>query len=217
MRKSKLIKLMWYFLTILPIILLILGYIYPSSFFENQETIREFVLSYGVFAPLIFILIQILQVILAPLSHYSVSVVGGFIFGTWQGFFYNWIGRIIGTGIAFYLGRIFGRNLIKKIVKPNTIKKYDNYFERGKMLLFLAYFLPLFPDDELSYLAGFSKIKSKIFLPIMLIGHISGSLGLSYIGNGIVSIKEPLFIIFSIITLFCGIMFILFLGKLKNK
>jgi len=61
--------------------------------------------------------------------------------------------------------------------------------------------LPLFPDDELSYLAGFSAMKPKIFLPLMIIGHISGSLSLAYMGNGIKSVKEPLFIILSLVTL----------------
>ena len=71
--------------------------------------------------------------------------------------------------------------------------------------MFLAYFLPLFPDDELSYLAGISAMKPKIFLPIMAIGHIGGSLALAYAGNGIQSVKEPLFIILSLVTLAGGI------------
>jgi uncharacterized membrane protein YdjX (TVP38/TMEM64 family) len=50
-------------------------------------------------------------------------------------FLYKWIGRVIGTAIAFYLGRIFGRRIIKHIVKPETIKKYDYYVNKGKLLL----------------------------------------------------------------------------------
>jgi len=204
----KKIKLVWYLLTFIPVALLIIGYIFPSQFFGNQEEIRNFVNQFGIFAPLAFILLQILQVILTPLSHYTVSIAGGFIFGTWLGFIYNWIGRVIGTAIAFYLGRYLGRKIIKYVVKEETIKKYDYYFEKGKLLLFLAYFLPLFPDDELSYLAGFSAMRPKIFLPLMAIGHISGSLSLAYIGNGIQSVKEPMFIILSLITLIGGIWFV---------
>ncbi|MBT7928724.1 TVP38/TMEM64 family protein, partial [Candidatus Peregrinibacteria bacterium] len=191
-------KLTWYIITIIPIVLLILGYIYPSSFFGSQEAIRDYVNQFGVFAPVMFIILQIAQVVLAPISHYTVSIAGGFIFGTWLGFLYNFIGRVIGTAIAFYIGRYLGRKIIKHIVKPETIKKYDYYFDKGKLLLFLAYFLPLFPDDELSYLAGISALKPRIFLPLMIIGHVSGSLALAYVGNGIKSVKEPLFIILSL-------------------
>jgi uncharacterized membrane protein YdjX (TVP38/TMEM64 family) len=212
----KRIKIGWYLLTFIPIVLLILGYIFPSQFFGNQETIRNFVDQFGIFSPLAFIILQILQVIITPFSHYAVSIAGGFIFGVWQGFIYNWIGRVIGTAIAFYLGRYLGRKIIKRVVKEETIKKYDHYFEKGKILLFLAYFLPIFPDDELSYLAGFSAISPRIFLPLMAIGHISGSLSLAYLGSGIKSIKEPLFIILSLVTLIGGIWFVCHYRKVKK-
>ncbi|MDP2670424.1 MAG: TVP38/TMEM64 family protein [bacterium] len=210
-------KLLWYLLTFIPIALLILGYIFPLSFFGNQEAIRDFVNQFGIFSPLAFIMIQVLQVVITPFSHYVVSIAGGFIFGTRQGFIYNWMGRVIGTTIAFYLGRYLGRKIIKHVVKHETIKKYDYYFEKGKLLLFLAYFLPLFPDDELSYLAGLSTISPRIFLPLMAIGHISGSLSLAYVGNGIQSVKEPMFIILSLITLIGGIWFVWHYRKIKNS
>jgi uncharacterized membrane protein YdjX (TVP38/TMEM64 family) len=210
----KKIKILWYSLTFIPILLIVLGYIFPSSFFQNQETIRNFVQQFGILAPIVFILLQITQVIITPFSHYAVSLAGGFIFGTWYGFLYNWIGRIIGTAIAFFLGRYFGRKIIKKLVKPETIKKYDNLFDRGKFVLFLMYFLPLFPDDELSYLAGFSSIKAKIFLPLMIFGHIGGSLGLAVLGSGL-SYKHPIFIIGSIVTLICGVLFVIYYRKIK--
>lgn len=213
----KKVKFIWYIFTITPIALLILGYIFPSQFFGNQDAIRNFVNQFGLFSPLIFILLQITQVVLTPISHYSVSLAGGFIFGTWFGFLYNFIGRVFGTAIAFYLSRYLGRRIIKHVVKPETIQKYDYYFDKGKLLLFLAYFLPLFPDDELSYLAGMSAMKPKIFLPLMVIGHISGSLSLAYLGNGIKSAKEPMFIILSLITLIGGIWFALHYRKIKNE
>lgn len=211
-------KLIWYLLTFIPIALLILGYVFPSQFFGSRETIRDFINQFGILAPLAFVVLQILQVIITPFSHYTVSIAGGFIFGMWQGFIYNYIGRVIGTTIAFYLGRHLGRKIIKHVVKKETIKKYDHYFDKGELLLFLAYFLPFFPDDELSYLAGFSAMSTKIFLPLMAIGHISGSLALAYVGNEIQSIKEPMFIIISLITLIGGVWFVWHYRKItKNK
>ncbi len=210
----KKVKFIWYLLTIIPIILLIIGYLYPSSFFTSQDKIRNFVEPYGAYAPLVFILIQIIQVVVTPFSHYAVGIAGGFIFGTFYGFIYNWIGRVLGTFTAFYIGRKFGRKIIKKFVKSPTIKKYDNVFEKGKILLFLMYFLPFFPDDELSYLAGFSSLKTKVFVPLMILGHIGGSLSLAYFGSGI-SYKDPLFIIISSVSLIAGILFLVLYKKQK--
>ncbi len=212
----KKLKILWIFLTFIPILLIILGYIFPSSFFSSQEQIRNFVTSFGIWAPIIFILLQILQVIITPLSHYSVSVAGGFIFGLWPGFLYNWIGRVFGTIIAFFLGKIFGRKIIKHVVKPGTLKKYDQVFNKGKLLLFLAYFAPFFPDDELSYLSGVSSLKSKIFVPLIILGHISGSLYLAYVGNGISSITAPTFLIISGASLIPGILFAILYRRKKK-
>lgn len=212
----KSLKIIWWILLIIPIILLILGYIYPMSFFSNQELIRNYVTSYGNFAPVIFIGLQILQVVFAPISHYVVSIAGGYIFGVWFGFLYNWIGRVIGTIIAFYIARFIGKKIVSKVVKKETQEKYDYLFNKGKLLLFLVYFLPLFPDDEISYLSGLSKISAKLFIPLIIIGHISGSLSLAYIGNGVKSITDPLFIILSLITLIGGILFIYFYNKISK-
>lgn len=214
MKKAKCIR---YLLTFIPIVLLVVGYIFPSQFFWSQETIRDFIHQFGRLSALAFILLQTVQVIVTPFSHYAVSIAGGFIFGIWQWFIYNRIGRVIGTAIAFYLGRYLGRKILKHIVKKETIEKYDFYFDKGKPLLFLAYFLPLFPDDELAYLGWFSAMKPKIFLPLMAIGHISGSLSLAYIGDGIQSFKEPLFIILSLVTLLGGLWFVRHYRKITKS
>lgn len=210
-------KILWLLLTLVPLVLLIIGYLFPASFFSSQESIRSFVTSFGAMAPLIFVGIQIIQVVLTPLSHYAVSLAGGYIFGTWTGFLLNWIGRVMGTSIAFFLGKKLGRPLIQKLVIKKNVERYDQYADRGAWLLFLAYFLPLFPDDELSYLAGISSMKARLFLPLMTIGHLSGSLALAYAGNGIASIQEPLFIFLSGITLVGGILFVLLFKKMKNQ
>jgi uncharacterized membrane protein YdjX (TVP38/TMEM64 family) len=216
MSRQKMLKIIWWLLILVPIALIILGYIYPSVFFGNQERIREYVLSYGALAPVAFILLQILQVVLTPISHYTVGLAGGFIFGLWYGFIYNLIGKVIGTLIAFYLGRKFGRKIIQRLVKPQNLKKYDKIFEKGKGILFLMYFLPLFPDDELSYLAGFSSMKLKTFIPLMVLGHVGGALGLAILGSGL-SYNNPLSIITGVLTLLGAILFFVISKKHNSK
>lgn len=174
-------------LGLLPLIaLLFYGYLFPSSFFSNQEIIRDYIKSFGIWAPVIFILIQILQVVLTPISHYAIGLAGGFIFGTWYGFVLNYVGRVIGHAIAFFLSRTIGRPIVKRLVKPKTLIKYDKFWEKGgSFVLFLIYYLPLFPDDEISYIAGISKMKFTPFLIANLLGHTGGALALAYLGNGI--------------------------------
>jgi len=182
------------------LIFLIYGLFYPNSFFESQEAVRDYIENFGILAPFVFVLIQIVQVVLAPINGYTVGIAGGFIFGMWQGFLLNYIGRVVGHIIAFSLAQKLGRSLVKKIVQKKTLKKYDRFWEKGgAFLLFLIYYLPFFPDDAISYIAGISKIKFKFFMIANILGNIGGSLTLAYIGSGMDPKKTSFFIIFFII------------------
>ena len=148
-------------------------------------------------APLAFVALQAIQVVVTPISHYSVGVVGGFLYGPYLGGLLNYIGRVIGHLIAFFLARILGRKTAERYVSSKTLERYDKYVSDKSLILFLIYYLPVFPDDEISYLAGLFKMKFKMFLLANLFGHLGGSLGLAYIGSGI-DIKDPLFWIITI-------------------
>lgn len=203
-------------ISLLPIILLIYGYAHPIDFFNTQDSIRSFVEPYGVLAPFVFILIQIFQVVVTPISHYVVGIAGGYIFGPYYGFLLNWIGRIIGHIIAFYIAKFGGRPIVKRFVKPETIQKYDKIWEKGGIVLFFIYFLPLFPDDEISYIAGFSLMRLRTFLLANIFGHIGGSVFLAYAGSGI-NVRSPFFYLFLVLTVISYFIFFLVLRKKSKK
>ncbi|MBL7190315.1 TVP38/TMEM64 family protein [bacterium] len=184
-------KIFWIIITVIPILGIIFGLFEPIKFFEVQTEWRDKISSFGLLAPLIFIALQAFQVIIAPISHYTIGVLGGFIFGPWIGGLLNYIGRCIGHCIAFEISQRFGRPLLKRLVKESTIKRYEYLVSGGSktpyqsIILFLIYFLPLFPDDEISYLVGLSKMPRKPFWLANIFGHVGGSLSLAYIGSGI--------------------------------
>ena len=189
----------WLTITIIPIIGIIMSVVDPIRFYSAQEEYRQFVVRYGRFTPIAFICLQILQVVITPLSHYSVGYMGGFLFGPVLGSFYNYVGRLIGHISAFYLSRTFGRRVVRRLVPLETLEKYDHIVNHPS-LLFLIYFLPLFPDDEISYLVGLSTMRFRMFLLANLFGHVGGSMSLAYLGSGI-DTRAPLFWILFLSTL----------------
>jgi uncharacterized membrane protein YdjX (TVP38/TMEM64 family) len=182
----------WLIVTIVPVIGLVIGLMSPEGFLETQNIWRDRVVSFGVLAPLGLVLIQVLQVVIAPINHYVIGVLGGFLFGPYFGGLLNYIGRTIGHVIAFFIARFAGRRVAERFVSIETLNKYDRYVSDKSVLLFLAYFLPVFPDDEISYIAGLSKMDTKKFIAANLFGQVGGSLGLAYIGAGI-STRDTLF------------------------
>ncbi|TSA24627.1 TVP38/TMEM64 family protein [bacterium] len=204
---KKIGKSFWLIITIIPILAIIWGFLNPIEYGDLQEYWQLKMHKFGQFAPLLFILLQSLQVILTPISHYAVGALGGFLYGPYVGALYNYLGRIIGHMVAYYLSHKWGRKIAVRFVEPKVISKYDKIIAGDKefgpqtLSLFLIYFLPLFPDDEISYIAGLSKMKFRPFFYANIFGHMCGSLSLSYIGSGI-NTKDFLFWFLFFINLF---------------
>lgn len=191
---------------LIPAIILVYGFFIPNSIF-GKEAVQAFITRFGIFSAFALILLQILQVLIPPLDHNVIQFIGGFIFGPWLGFIYNYIGRILGSILAFMIAKKYGRSFMKKIVSENDVEKYDEVWNKSLLLVFLGYVLPFFPDDTLSYLAGSSKIRLRTFMIILLLGHPTGILGTSLAGSlgETIWFKEPMFWIISLSTLVIGI------------
>ena len=134
---------------------------------------QQFVNRFGMIGALIFVLIQIVQVVF-PIIPGGISCLAGvLLFGAVPGFFYNYIGICVGSCIAFGIARSLGRPVLYKMFPGKMIEKYLTWTElKGRFLkLFaLAIFLPVAPDDFLCYLAGISKMTVRKFAIIILLG-----------------------------------------------
>ena len=106
-------------------------------------------------AAFIFIGLQVLQVVAAPVPGEVTGFVGGLFFGPFGGVLYSTIGLTLGSWLAFILARFAGRPLVETFVNPETIKRYDYVMKhKGLFLAFLMFLIPGFPKDLLCYLLG---------------------------------------------------------------
>lgn len=211
-------KLFWVIITVVPILGMIWGIISPGDFDTLKVYWQNKIAFLGAWSAVIFVLLQAAQVIITPISHYAVGALGGFLFGPFFGGALNYVGRLIGH-ISCYWIAFFARNkAVSKFVKPEVLEKYDSIVKEGKYksyILFLIYFLPFFPDDEISYLVGLSKMKFSLFLAANIFGHLGGSFSLAYIGSGL-DTKDPWFwFLFSITIL--GFPILYWLSKTNQK
>lgn len=141
--------------------------------FSSADTLRDYVASYGIWAPIVLALIQMLQVVLPVLPGFLGCVAGAGLFGAAGGFWVNYIGISAGSIVAYFLAKRFGIRLVNKMM---SVKKYEKYIERISRsksyatVLFLAILLPLAPDDFLCYFSGLIDMESKTFVTIILLG-----------------------------------------------
>ena len=195
MKKVLKSRLFWILVFGIPLVIALIGYFFPNPVFPSKEAIRNFVQSFGIWTPIIFVGLTIIPVVITPLSYTIFGIAAGFIFGIPAGFFLGWIAKVTGTMISFYIARKFGRGLVARWVPAEELAKYDRLLSSrgGLAVIFLIYFIPFLSNDNLSYLAGLSSLRARTFIPLVLAGHIGTTFSLAYIGNG-ASLTDPVFI-----------------------
>ncbi|MCL4517027.1 MAG: TVP38/TMEM64 family protein [Firmicutes bacterium] len=157
------------------------GYI---SLFSNPARIKEVILGAGPAAPLAYVALQALQVIIAPLPGQVTSVVGGYLFGTARGIVLSTIGITLGSLAAFYLARLAGRPLVERWLGEKSLRRADEFVKRrGTITIFLVFLLPFLPDDAVCFAVGLTPIRPLIFTEMVVLGRLPGIIAASLVGS----------------------------------
>ena len=168
---------LWLVLTDAPIIRFIVR-LYRDKYF-----LRDTVAAWGWMAPLVFIAIQALQVIISPIPGEITGPVGGALFGTLWGLTYSTIGLTIGTLICFWMGRKWGEPLVRPFFTEHHWNRMNFIIEaEGAIICFVLYLIPGFPKDIISYLFGMSPMPFWVFAVVSTLGRIPGTWISSYFG-----------------------------------
>lgn len=151
--------------------------------FRDRQKLVHFIRSYP-YDWLIFIIVQIIQVVAAPIPGELTGIIGGYLFGPLWGTVYSTIGLTIGSWIAFMLARFFGEPILETMVKREVFEKFDHFMEhKGLLVSFLLFLVPGFPKDYLCYIMGVSRIPTGTFIVISTAGRIFGTIMLSITGS----------------------------------
>ena len=140
--------------------------------FKDLNALRGLVGDSIILGPVIFIFIQILQVVIPIIPGGISTAAVVLIFGPYAGFIYNYVGICIGSIIIFLLGRRYGKPFILSMISDKTYNKYIGWLDnqnRFEKLFALAIFLPVAPDDALCLMAGLTNISMKRYTLIILI------------------------------------------------
>jgi len=152
-------------------------------FSDREEAVKR-ITSFDPYDEIIFIALQILQVIFAPIPGEASGFIGGYLYGPYLGTVYSTIGLTLGSWIAFLLAHVFGLPLVERIVKQDTLRRYDDGLEhKGVLIAFFLVRLPGFPKDYLCYILGLSHMRAATFLVISTVGRLFGTIMLSAFGS----------------------------------
>ena len=151
--------------------------------YQDKKFLKETVRSWGLMAPLVFIAIQAIQVIISPIPGEITGPVGGALFGTWLGLIYSTIGLTIGTLFCFWVGRKWGEPLVRPWLSEHHWNRMNFVLEaEGAIICFILYLIPGFPKDIVSYLFGISPMPFWLFAIVSTVARIPGTWVSSYFG-----------------------------------
>lgn len=144
-----------------------------AGLFTDTEKLQALLEKRGIFAPLLFVIVQAVQVVIPIMPGAIGCVFGVVFFGAFWGFVFNYIGICIGSVCAFLLARKYGMMFVQNMTGSKFYNKYQHFLEKENQfekMFALLIFLPVAPDDFLCYLAGVSRMRLTRFTTIILLG-----------------------------------------------
>ena len=190
-----------------------------TSLAREPEKLRDLLNSYGWKGVLVFIGIQMLQVLVVAIPGEFVQIAGGYIYGTWLGTFYSLIGIMLGSILVFFIARLLGYRLVKLLVSPVHLNRFNFMINSNKseLAMFILFLIPGAPKDILTYIAGITPLKPLKFFAIITIGRFPALLASSYIGSSTQKGNYVIVIALSVSALLLFLMGVLLKDKIINK
>ncbi len=153
--------------------------------FNSIQEIEAFFLQYRHQSMLIYLGLQILQIVICILPGQAMQLAAGYLFHFWIGFILTMAGAFLGTILTYYLARILGHDAMHMIFGEEKINDSLNKINsrKGVAIVFLIYLIPGVPKDLCTYAAGLSEMKLKPFLLLSMVGRAPGMIGSLMIGQ----------------------------------
>lgn len=154
--------------------------------FNSVEKLQALILEFGFLGRVTFVLLQFLQVTFIPLPSPILIIAGSLIYGPFESGLLSIAGILLGSALAFFLGRVFGKKLVVYMVGAEAEKKWRTFLTNCKYTFVLMMILPFFPDDILCMVAGLTEMSWTFFMVTQLITRPISIFLVSYLSSGTV-------------------------------
>ncbi|AOY77833.1 TVP38/TMEM64 family protein [Clostridium formicaceticum] len=153
----------------------------------DVEAIKRYILSFGIWAPIISFLLMIFQSVVAPLPAFLITFANAAIFGWVKGAMLSWFSAMAGATICFFIARFYGRTTVEKLTSKFALNNIDIFFDKyGKHAVLIARLLPFISFDIVSYVSGLTSMSFWSFFLATGLGQLPATIVYSYVGGMLV-------------------------------
>lgn len=173
----------------------------------DVSSVKAYILSFGIWAPIVSFLLMIFQSVAAPLPAFLITFANAGLFGWVMGAILSWSSAMAGAVLCFYIARWYGRSAVEKLTSRQALEHVDDFFDQyGKYAVLIARLLPFISFDIVSYAAGLTSMSFWSFFWATGLGQLPATLVYSYVGGmltgGVKLFVMGLLILFSLSVLF---------------
>ncbi len=145
---------------------------------------REYLLSFGIWAPVVSTLLMLFQAVAFPLPAFVITFANGFLFGAFWGTILSWSGAMGGAALCYFIARALGRPAVERLVGERSLAFVDRFFQRyGRYAVLIARLLPIVSFDVVSYAAGMTSLGFWEFMIATGIGQLPATVVYSVLGE----------------------------------
>lgn len=153
----------------------------------DVSAIKGYILSFGIWSPVVSFFLMIFQSVAAPLPAFVLTFANAGLFGWVKGAALSWSSAMAGAAVCFFIARFYGREVVEKLTSKMALESVDEFFERyGQYAILIARLLPFISFDVVSYAAGLTSMGFWQFFWATGIGQLPATLVYSYAGDMLV-------------------------------
>ena len=208
------------FVTVIIMTVLVLYFSEPIiEMMADKDEFRAWIQSYGPWGWLIFIGLEVLQVIISVIPAGPVNIAAGYSYGVLGGTILCIIGDTLGSMIVFLLVRRFGMKVIRFFFRHDEFDKYAMILNRPKLKLFMfiSFMIPNTPKDQFCYIAGLSDISVFEWFIIVSVGRIPSILISTLMGSAAYRSDYRSFLLILAFSVIAGVLAYIFYKRWNKR
>jgi uncharacterized membrane protein YdjX (TVP38/TMEM64 family) len=150
---------------------------------SDRQGVIDVIAGYGGWAPLVYIMLVLMQIIVALIPGHALVLAGAYVFGFVPTLLLSIPTAIFGSQLAFYVARRYGLPAARRMASRRVIDRWESVSAgKGMAFYFLCFLLPVFPADAMCYVAGLGTISSKRFFMANTLGRSVSTVFMTLVG-----------------------------------
>lgn len=156
-----------------------------SLLMADVKGLKYYILSFGWWAPVVSVLLMLLQTLIAPLPAFVLAIANAMAFGPLYGFLLTASSAMLAAYLAFYITRWLGRPLFDRRMRGPTLRVdacIESYGAWGILMLRL---FPIISFDFVSFAAGLTAVRPRSFGLATFFGMLPATIAFTLLGDSL--------------------------------